>query len=182
MQITRKQIRAMILKEMADILPFSGPIRRGGMMGGEMGGAEIFNLRPAEFRTATPEETHISLLDAVNKLVAALMDYGGSRAEERLAGRRGVGAPAVRSAAGVMNAAEEIRQLGGDIETCAEEYGDEICMDAMGLVNTIESVLDAYDEDPSTASAGATRLMNTLRMSSSLVRSLRDSVGSDPNR
>lgn len=188
MQITRKQIRAMILKEMADILPFRGPVRRGGGMGGELGGAEIFDFTPSSGMGGDPSadpgavmrKTHDALLSGIKGLQGSLMSYGRARSVRRMSlepeelellERR------IRAAAEqVMSNAAKISVLRGDIEMCADEFEDPFCIDALPMVDAVDEVLDVYNEDPGTARAGATRLSGILRMSSGLVSALEDYV------
>jgi hypothetical protein len=148
MKITRQTLRAMILKEMADILPFRGPVRRGGQMGGEMGGqegeAEIF-----DFPVADPESDRMALLkETLEALRSALIEFKNSMVAATqlpVLGRvdsPGQGAPALRAARQAVATVEALVGMVDTIADCADEFGSEICETAVDLISDLKTHLD----------------------------------------
>jgi hypothetical protein len=171
MQITRKQIRAMILKEMADILPFPGPIRRGGQMGGQEGGAEIFGF-PGMKRQADLYTTMTGVMSALQQIQAAVGQMKGAAK----AGRTGVGAPAgqvaedvVRMTGGMLDAHLE------DVASLADE--DEFAFDVLALLEALDRISGVALADPSAVRSAAMQIGRTLSMSQGIISELEDTFG-----
>ena len=149
MLITRKQIRAMILREMAEIVPFPG-------------------MKPK----ADEAETMMGVYMALKSIVEAAMQMKGAAR----VGRRGVGAPAGQISEDVVGTTS--RMLDGyldDVRTLADE--SDFAFEVLALLEGLDRILATVDQDPSAVRAGAMQIGRMISMSSGILSDIESRYG-----
>jgi hypothetical protein len=157
---------------MADILPFTGPIRRGGGMGGEMGGqegeAEIFGFPGMvdEYTTMT------GIMSALQQIQATVEKMMGAKQF----GRVGVVPPARQMAEDVVRmTGEMLDTYRTDVKTLAAE--DNFASEVLVLLEELRSIVLTVSADPYAVRVAAKRIGRTLSMSQGIISELEDSYG-----
>lgn len=151
MQITRNQIRKMILKEMAEIMPFPG-----------------MKPRADEF------ETMSGVYMALQSIKGALTQMKGAAT----VGRRGVGAPAGQLAQDVVGTtARMLDTYMADVRALADE--DEEAFDILSLLEGLDRILATVDQDPSAVRAAAMQIGRMINLSSGILSDMEGRYGLD---
>jgi hypothetical protein len=149
MQITRKQIRAMILKEMAEIIPFPGMKRQ----------ADVYT-------------TMTGVMSALQQIQAAVGQMKGAAR----VGRAGVGAPAGRTAEDVVRMTGGMLDTHlEDVAALADE--DDFAFDVLALLEALNRIVGVASDDPSAVRSAAMQIGRTLSMSHDIISELEDTFG-----
>lgn len=151
MLITRKQIRAMILREMveAEIIPFPG-------------------MKPA----VDEAETMMGVYMALKSIAEAARQMKGAAR----VGRRGVGSPAGQIAEDVVGTTSRmLREYLEAVATLAAE--DELADAVLALLEGLDRLLATADEDPSAVRAVAMEIGRMISMSRDLLSDIESRYG-----
>ena len=149
MQITRKQIRAMILKEMAEIVPFPG-------------------MKPQVDEFETMSGVYMALKSIVE---AAMQMKGAARV-----GRRGVGAPAGQIAEDVVGTTSRMLDTYlDDVRTLADE--NDFAFEVLALLEGLDRILATVDQDPSAVRAAAMQIGRMISLSSGILADIESRYG-----
>ena len=151
MLITRNDLRKMILKEMADILPFPG---------------------------MKPRADELETMEGVYRALQSIKETAAQMKGAARVGRRGVGAPAGQIAADVVGTAS--RMLGAymaDVKALADE--DEFAFEVLALLEGLDRILSTVDADPSAARAAAMQIGRMISLSSGILEDIESRYGFD---